>query len=67
MTVSDLNLLNNPLTDPRDSIIIDDPDGVGANYFWGVDGYAYDNCIVTVAVDSQQVLDNCGEGFIYRE
>ncbi|NNF33416.1 MAG: T9SS type A sorting domain-containing protein [Saprospiraceae bacterium] len=46
----------------HDDYLIDWAGGIGAL----TDGYAEDNCIVRVTVDSVEVIDQCNLGFIYR-
>ena len=66
--VSDLAQLQNPALDPREPIIIDD---IGDNVNpqprnWGIDGFAYDNCALTVT-DSYFVNEGlCGTDTIIR-
>lgn len=66
--VNDLSVLQNPAIDPRESIIIDD---IGDNVNtqprnWGVDGFAYDNCALTVTDTFAENIDMCGTGTITR-
>lgn len=60
--------LNNPLLDPRQDIVIEDPDNPNVTnpYTWGQDGYAFGSCGVTVTSDATPYLNQCGTGFIYR-
>lgn len=66
--VSDLAQLQNPALDPREPIIIDD---IGDNVNpqprnWGVDGFAYDNCALTISDTFVENIDMCGTGTITR-
>ncbi len=48
----------------RDEITIVDPNGLGTTT-WGIDGYATDNCSVTITENSNMNVE-CGEGQITR-
>lgn len=60
--------LNNPLLDPREDIIIDDPGNppYTGPVNWGLDGYALGSCDVTISQTATPYLDQCGTGFIFR-
>lgn len=45
----------------RKNVIINDPDGLGANYNWGLEGWADDNCEVNLSV-RVRVVDDCSGG-----
>lgn len=65
--VADLHELDDPQTDPRDSIFIDDPgDLTNGPVFKTIDGFAYDNCDVTISTDSTIDINSCGTGIIVR-
>ena len=66
--IEDLSVLQNPNLDPRNPIIINDPDNPNVNQpnTWGIDGYAYDNCMVEVTENAVFNLNQCGGGEIYR-
>ncbi len=69
VVVNDLSDLQNPLTDPRNPIIIDDSDNTEYTpqpYNWGQDGFAYDNCAVTISEDHVTDIEMCGTGTITR-
>nr|MBS0037246.1 T9SS type A sorting domain-containing protein [Saprospiraceae bacterium] len=69
VVVSDLADLQNPLTDPRNPIIIDDAGNTEYTpqpYNWGVDGFAYDNCAVIVSDTFVSDIGMCGTGSITR-
>ena len=66
--VSDLTQLQNPALDPREPIIVDD---IGDNVNpqprnWGIDGFAYDNCALTISDDFVENIDMCGTGTVTR-
>ncbi len=42
----------------RQDVIINDPDGLGSNYYWGIEGWADDNCEVNLSV-RVRVVDDC--------
>ncbi len=48
----------------REEVITNDPNGLGVQN-WGFDGYATDNCSVTVTENSNENID-CGDGVITR-
>jgi len=60
--------LNDPVFDPREDIIIDDPGrpGYTGPVNVGKDGYALGSCNVTITQSANAFLDNCGNGFISR-
>ncbi len=68
VALDSFNQLNHPLLDPRDDIIIDDPDNPPYNgpVNWGKDGYAVGSCGVTIADTFTTYLNQCGTGYIRR-
>jgi len=65
--VNNPNDIFDPSLDPRDSIILDDPgDGVSGPVFKGLDGFAYDNCDVTISMIDSIDIGSCGTGTIFR-
>lgn len=65
--VDNPNDIFDPALDPRDSIILDDPgDEVSGPVFKGLDGFAYDNCDVTISVVDSIDIESCGTGNIFR-
>lgn len=66
--LDNLSDLQDPSLDPRNPIIIDD---IGNPFEaqpknWGLDGFAYDNCDVSVTESFVSNIDNCGKGTIVR-
>lgn len=66
--VENLLDLQDPNLDPRNPIIISDPNNpnVSDPNNWGLDGFAYDNCEVEVFESSSTNIDQCGGGEITR-
>ncbi len=65
--VSNPNDIFDPSLDPRDSIILNDPgSGVSGPEFKGLDGFAYDNCDVTISMSDSIDVGSCGTGTITR-
>src|SRR6056297_245963 len=65
--VDNPNDIFDPSLDPRDSIILNDPgNGVTGPEFRGLDGFAYDNCDVTISVVDSIDIESCGTGNIFR-
>ncbi|TVR87106.1 MAG: T9SS C-terminal target domain-containing protein [Saprospirales bacterium] len=66
--LDNLSDLQDPSLDPRGDIVIDDIGNPFENepFFWGVDGYAYDNCDVSIEESENIEMDNCGTGTITR-
>jgi len=67
--INDLAVLQDPNLDPRESIVLNDPDNIPLDqqpFDWGVDGFAYDNCEVTVEETEEFDIDQCGTGNITR-
>ncbi len=65
----DLSVFGTVVTDAddREEIIIDDAGNtaIAQPNVWGIDGYAYDNCSLTITEVSNQNIE-CGEGLITR-
>lgn len=68
VVVNDLGDLQNPNLDPREDIIIDDFGNISESQpkNWGVDGFVYDNCSVSIDHSSSSSINNCGMGTITR-
>lgn len=68
VVVDNLSDLQDPNLDPRNPIIINDPDNPNLTqpFNWGLDGFAYDNCAVSVTESDQFDIDQCGVGTISR-
>lgn len=65
--VNNPNDIFDPNLDPRDSIILDDPGFPPSGpVFKGLDGFAYDNCDVTISVVDSIDIESCGTGSIFR-
>jgi len=65
--VNNPNDIFDPNLDPRDSIILDDPGfPPSGQVFKGLDGFAYDNCDVTISVVDSIDIESCGTGTIFR-
>ena len=66
--LNNINDINDPLTDPREDIIIDDQWDLGYTgpRSVGLDGYAWGTCGVTVGETNSSTLNSCGEGVITR-
>jgi hypothetical protein len=65
--VDNPNDIFDPSLDPRDSIFIDDPgNDISGPELRGLDGFAYDNCEVTIDVQDSIDIESCGTGTIRR-
>jgi hypothetical protein len=65
--VNNPNDIFDPSLDPRDSIILNDPGSdVTGPEFKGFDGFAYDNCDVTISMSDSIDVGSCGTGTIVR-
>ncbi len=68
VVLEDLSDLQNPALDPRNPIIIDDSGNTDLPqpHTWGLDGYAYNHCEVTVSETSSSTFEECNRGTIIR-
>nr|MBS0037247.1 HYR domain-containing protein [Saprospiraceae bacterium] len=67
--VENLSDLQDPNLDPRNPIILNDPDnpGVSQPHNWGLDGFAFDNCEVENIIENEVFdIGQCKEGTITR-